>query len=1489
MASLKMVSLPTTTKTASVYALFWYICNAGVPQRHQFVVSAAVFFPRITGGKMNSDSSSEYTSSESTTSDSSDYERFESVQACGVRLQLPEPLCRQKEIFDKFFSSHAWNSLTDNSRQQLSRLLPTFPEDDEHEKYVTLQRLLGGDSFRFSSPLLQFHERLKAGYYRPEISKMRYMIRKAERAEAKQRYRRFREQLKNDVLESRRSLLSAVSSVPQIEPQSANVSSLYVSSISYRTKVRYFQELATIKSKMDETGFSSDDNYPDGPPIPLSRKQKRQLNSLRNSYPGNVVVSTMASKPCLDLERHVTAHYNPFLINDEMYKKLLLSHKRLKLDDVSSHEYNTKGLTIGDVINRTKLSYIKKVPPQPIKRRMEKKIKSRKKILKATPQVVRSKSPEVITKANPFFGLSSHSEIESDSDSLLERNLFKSKKLSPVLQENHFIKSPEKVSSPILNSMKSPYTPSYGKIIPATFSDLDAIGMMNLPIDFEDDCCIDILETNNRVELMQKTHTNFLSVIRDLICSTSEHRMDYNTLEERLKQWQENPISTLNDWYSSADNWIQLLKSAVDFLSGNSSELPPDFVPYIEYKSQLDMYQWIGAGRDSDTSLSSLAKYWLDHRNESKNLIHIKEEKEEIEVSDRSQTPPPPRYPTNWSVRRADPEEIRSYQEQERKRYDNPHKAFTFRCNGYESVVGPLKGIYSAGSGSTKARGHTMLSADRPNFVTILSLVRDATARLPNGEGTRADICELLKSSQYISPTAPDSVLQSVVSGALDRMHTQFDPCVKYDPKRKIWIYLHRNRSEEDFERIHQQYQNVGKAPKKINKNKTPIKEKSRNLNKIKKESTPPSLENKQKHHQKNKLNSDLTSNSELNNPGTSSAVSPGTSLLLPQLNKLAKLESNEIRTQSPTKISKQEEKEINDALQTIMQIPSPKQKSLVKIISTPTQGKSLIIPTSKSENSKTPQIIQQKLQQQPIKLELNEKSDVNKVQTKVPISVQQQILQSITGQQQIQQFKNVALIRNVSQKLNTNQTIQIQNTQQQPIQVSTPISVTRNSETGLQQIRVQQTALTPSQQQQILQSLKQKVVPVQSSVLGGQQQVVVKHKGIQKNVASGTSLLGSNRINTDNVSKSIINSNQTPLVAKVLTNAAGQVISVESLLAHQKQHGSLPQGTTVRVSGMKGSPTNIIQLAPTKQSGGVTQLVGSQNNIIAITNQPKLVFSSQAMTNTTVTTTSTTTKSNAKSLKTQTVTKFTPKIAQQLINAKFVQNVDNKSKMLLGQNQLKTTPKSITVTNKSMPTQGNTNAIRMVNAANLNLTHIGGKPVLLASKGGSLQNLQGQNVIIQSTSPQNTSSVNVINQGNTQYVLAPQIKVQQSPQVLLSSSNVKGSVQQVGQSGQSQLVLGGQQVRLQSGGTSNQRVVLASQGQSGQIVAQQILLPAGFQGTAINIKALQGVKVIPIAQAQQTAKGVQNRQVFARVMAPNIVRTVQATPETEGTAPTSE
>ncbi len=55
------------------------------------------------------------------------------------------------------------------------------------------------------------------------------------------------------------------------------------------------------------------------------------------------------------------------------------------------------------------------------------------------------------------------------------------------------------------------------------------------------------------------------------------------------------------------------------------------------------------------------------------------------------------------------------------------------RAYGYASVVGPIRGYESEASG--RPREHPMLVPDRPPCVSILALVRDAVARLPNGEG----------------------------------------------------------------------------------------------------------------------------------------------------------------------------------------------------------------------------------------------------------------------------------------------------------------------------------------------------------------------------------------------------------------------------------------------------------------------------------------------------------------------------------------------------------------------------------------------------------------------------------------------------------------------------------------------------------------------------------------------------------------------------------
>ena len=77
-------------------------------------------------------------------------------------------------------------------------------------------------------------------------------------------------------------------------------------------------------------------------------------------------------------------------------------------------------------------------------------------------------------------------------------------------------------------------------------------------------------------------------------------------------------------------------------------------------------------------------------------------------------------------------------------------------------------------------------------------MVRDAAARLPDGVGTRADICTLLRCSQYLEKKSLDSQINNVVSGALDRLHYETDPCVKYDSEKRLWIYLHKNRKVND-------------------------------------------------------------------------------------------------------------------------------------------------------------------------------------------------------------------------------------------------------------------------------------------------------------------------------------------------------------------------------------------------------------------------------------------------------------------------------------------------------------------------------------------------------------------------------------------------------------------------------------------------------------------------------------------------------------------
>lgn len=138
------------------------------------------------------------------------------------------------------------------------------------------------------------------------------------------------------------------------------------------------------------------------------------------------------------------------------------------------------------------------------------------------------------------------------------------------------------------------------------------------------------------------------------------------------------------------------------------------------------------------------------------------------------------------------------FRKEEQLRYSTLEIAFRYTtADGQKSAVAPLRKL--GGKSKAKARDHFMLRSDRPSHITILCLVRDAAARLPQHIGTRADVCILLRDSQYIEDVS-DLQCSQVVSGALDRLHYERDPCVRYDQDKKLWLYLHGDREEEDFE-----------------------------------------------------------------------------------------------------------------------------------------------------------------------------------------------------------------------------------------------------------------------------------------------------------------------------------------------------------------------------------------------------------------------------------------------------------------------------------------------------------------------------------------------------------------------------------------------------------------------------------------------------------------------------------------------------------------
>ncbi|XP_022826651.1 nuclear factor related to kappa-B-binding protein isoform X1 [Spodoptera litura] len=766
--------------------------------------------------KMESEHS--YSGDSSSSSESSsgssdgDDEVLEPVRIMGQSLELPQELCEDYSVFKEFFSMKTWDALEDKHKEELSKYLPQFTENEEEEKEKTIKMLFNHEPFHFTSPLGDFYNNLRQGNYRPDIAKMRKFLMKARAKQQKHKIKSYYAKLLPEVLISRERILAAaraappgpIPRLPLLPPKPSsknNFKPLYL-----RAKQRYFEELNAIRSEVggDE---SEDENYPEGPPEQSTRKRKQAQGQPTD---GNVSGTLGGSD-------------QSNLTSLECLKNVLAAHRTRRQYRENHPELNTTGITIDDIKQRVALvNGAKKLmfggpksgsPLQKLRRAPKKDSGGKNKGQeKAATKKVKEEPYETVENKPLLPNIkikSEREESDSESSSFVDpiTSPKSSKKVDHVeIKQEVIDKYPSSMSNinysdtklesivkqeppDTIMSMQNSARGPIHQAVPIKLEDLDGIDMMALPVELADDSgeVIQVETSTETVEeslvdpdesLTETTHANFLSLVRALFPARAAHRASKQQLHARCAAVMRSPIAPLNTWYNLSDDWCGELDSALDFLAGERGQHPDDYVPYLQFLPESQMYQWIGAGRDCDAILGRLCERWL----------------RAASPPPPAREPPPPRHPTTWSVRPATESELMDFRSQERKRFSMAAKPFTYIQYGYRSVVGPVV----RGSGG----GGAVLVSSRPRHAALPALVRDALARLPNGEGTRHHVLTLLRMSQWVAPCS-DQTLLSAVSSVLDRLvSAKRDPVVKYDQRTAVWTYLHRHRSEEDWLKI---------------------------------------------------------------------------------------------------------------------------------------------------------------------------------------------------------------------------------------------------------------------------------------------------------------------------------------------------------------------------------------------------------------------------------------------------------------------------------------------------------------------------------------------------------------------------------------------------------------------------------------------------------------------------------------------------------------
>ncbi|KAL0222535.1 hypothetical protein RCL1_002389 [Eukaryota sp. TZLM3-RCL] len=291
--------------------------------------------------------------------------------------------------------------------------------------------------------------------------------------------------------------------------------------------------------------------------------------------------------------------------------------------------------------------------------------------------------------------------------------------------------------------------------------------------------------TQNFEPLQQMYPASFIIAIRDTLLSLPSHSCSLDLLIDYV----------MNELVLLTITPQEVARMALFYLAS-----PPSDIIYIRWVERTsldpDHGEWRWVGPVEPPSQQYMAKVHVDFLNRccsASPQAHAPTAEYFTRMSLDALKTKSPQTITPYS-----PDMCHEYQWQEVERYRYPERSFTFVIRGDRFPVAPALRIGSrvrTGVSAVKAREHVLLIADRPSSATVVSCVRDAASRLPLGVGTRADIVALILASQYVK--TDEDTARSVVSGALDRLQGEADPCVKYESSNHLWIYLHHFRTEQ--------------------------------------------------------------------------------------------------------------------------------------------------------------------------------------------------------------------------------------------------------------------------------------------------------------------------------------------------------------------------------------------------------------------------------------------------------------------------------------------------------------------------------------------------------------------------------------------------------------------------------------------------------------------------------------------------------------------